>query len=324
MTFFEQLGVPLKVERGCRVFPVSDRAGDIVEALERRMCDLGVDVERKRVTALHIENGSIAGVICSNEILAASSVVIATGGISYPATGTRGDGYKLAESAGHSIIRPRGSLVGVELYEVDDCLAMQGLSLRNVMLALRNSAGKIKYQELGELLFAHYGASGPLMLTASAYIKCDEKYRISIDIKPGLTTKQLDARLQRDFDAAPRKALKTILTQSMPAACVPVILSRIGVDGTVVCADTSRESRQKLVDCMKSFEFNVTSLRPTREAIVTAGGISTKEIDPKAMASKLVGGLYFAGEVIDTDALTGGYNLQIAWSTGWVAGDNAS
>ena len=322
MRFFEALGVPLKVERGKRVFPVSDRSFDISGALERELRRLQVRLIRDRALRLWIEGGAVRGVEGEKDRYSAGAVIIATGGVSYPATGSTGDGYRLAAEAGHTLIPTRPSLVPLES---DDpcCGEMQGLALKNVVLSVKNQKNKTVFSEQGELLFTHFGVSGPLVLSASAHMREFEKtaYRLSIDLKSGLDEQKLDARLLRDFSERANQSLSNVLGGLLPASMVPVMLRKAELDGTIKANSVTREQRRRLLQWLKHFELSITGTRPVAEAIVTSGGVKTGEIDPSTMASKLVHGLYFAGEVIDVDAYTGGFNLQIAWATGKAAGE---
>lgn len=325
MAFFEALGVPLKVERGKRVFPVSDRSFDITAALERELKRLKVQWVRDRATALCIEDGRIVGVTGEKGTYTASAVIVATGGVSYPATGSTGDGYRFAESAGHTVVAPCGSLVPVEC---DDpcCAQMQGLSLKNVTLTVKNQKNKVIYSELGEMLFTHFGVSGPLVLSASAHMRDFEKntYRMLIDLKPALDEQKLDARLLRDFEERANQNFATVLGGLVNKSMIPVILEKTGIDGETKTHSVTKEQRRTLLQTLKYFELPASRLRPVAEAIITSGGVKVGEIDPHTMASKKVEGLYFAGEVLDVDAYTGGFNLQIAWATGKAAGEAAA
>ena len=325
MAFFEALGVPLKVERGKRVFPVSDRSFDITAALERELKRLKVQWVRDRAMALCIEDGRVVGVTGERGTYGAAAVVVATGGVSYGATGSTGDGYRFAESAGHTVIAPRGSLVPVEC---DDpcCAQMQGLSLKNVTLTVKNQKNKVIYSELGEMLFTHFGVSGPLVLSASAHMRDFEKntYRMLIDLKPALDEQKLDARLLRDFEERANQNFATVLGGLVNKSMIPVILEKTGIDGETKAHSVTKEQRRMLLQTLKYFELPASRLRPVAEAIITSGGVKVGEIDPHTMASKKVGGLYFAGEVLDVDAYTGGFNLQIAWATGKAAGEAAA
>lgn len=321
--FFENMGVPLKVERGNRVFPVSDKAMDIADALLAYTKKNGVSIVYDRAVEIKTENSAVVSVICeSGKEIFADRIILATGGKSYPTTGSDGDGYKLASDCGHTVIKPRPSLVGIDIKE-KFCAELAGLSLKNVVFNLyKNGSVKPIYSELGEMLFTHTGVSGPLVLTASAYIRDDEKYRLTVDLKPALCEKKLDERVLRDFAKYSNKNFSNSLGDLLPKSIIPVIVALSGIAPDVTVNKISREQRKKLVGIIKNIELNVEKTASIKEAIITAGGISTKEISPKSMESKLIGGLYFAGEIIDVDALTGGFNLQIAFSTGRLAGIN--
>mgnify|MGYP000944436889 CR=1 FL=1 len=324
--FFEKLGVPLKTERGGRVFPASDRAADIAEALSRRMRELKVAVKKGRALEITTEDGRVTGVITDGgELLPCNSAIVCTGGMSYPRTGSNGDGYRLAARLGHTIIEPKPSLVALETDD-DFCPRMQGLSLKNVTLSAYNREGKLIYEELGEMQFTHFGISGPLVLSASAHMR-DFKaggYTVKIDLKPGLDEKRLDARLLRDFEKYSNRDFKNSLDELLARLIIPVIVERSGIPGEVKVHSITRQQRQGLVKLLKGFSLNITGPRPIDEAIITSGGVSTREINPSTMESKHIRGLYFAGEVIDVDAYTGGFNLQIAWSTAALAGRHAA
>lgn len=324
MAFFESLGVPLKTERGARVFPQSDRAGDIVDALFFHLRRLGVTLRQDRVTALRLENGGITGVETTSGPLYTSAVILATGGASYPRTGSTGDGYRLAEQAGHTIVPIRPSLVPLESGD-PCCAAMQGLSLRNVELCVRDSRGKSVYREQGELLFTHFGLSGPLVLSASAHLDFARSgYTAHIDLKPALDEARLDARLQRDIAERANQNCSSLLGGLVPQSMVPVLAGRAGIPTALKVRDLRREQRRRLLETLKDFSVSLQGPRPIAEAVVTAGGVKTAQVEPGTMESKLVRGLYFAGELLDVDAYTGGFNLQIAWSTGRAAGRGAA
>ena len=323
MATFERLGVPLKTERGSRVFPVSDRAMDIADALVHFARAGGAQIRQATAAALLQKDGTVIGVKTeAGEEFFAPLTVIATGGKSYPATGSDGSGYTLAAAAGHTIIPPRASLVPIICENTDKQFsALMGLSLRNVTLNLiEKKSGKTIYSELGEMLFTHFGISGPLALTASSYMALPTDYRITIDCKPGLTAEQLDARLLRDFEQSPNRAFGNALDALLPRSLIPVVVEKSGIPAERRVNQMTREERQRLGALIKAFPLTPQALRPIEEAVITAGGVNVKEIDPRTMQSKLVKGLAFAGEVIDVDAVTGGYNLQIAWSTGYLAG----
>lgn len=319
MNFFEQLGVPLKTERGNRVFPVSDRADDIADALEKEMKNLGVKIIKKRVTGLIIENGVCRGVIADNKNFYANSVLIACGGKSYPATGSTGDGYSLAKSAGHTVTSLKPSLV--PLVSPDKfCAELMGLSLKNVTLTLCDKNKKIIFSELGEMLFTHFGISGPLVLTASSRIRENpENYSVYLDLKPALSPEKLDLRIQRDFGENLNRDFRNSLGKLLPAKIVPVIIGMSGISPDKKVNSITKRERLKLGGIIKNFPVRISGFRPIDEAVITSGGVSVKEIEPKTMQSKIAKNLYFAGEVIDVDAYTGGFNLQIAFSTAYTA-----
>ena len=319
MALFEELGVALKTERGNRVFPVSDKADDIADAMAGEMKKLRVKVIHKRVTKLIINEGRCCGVRSGNEEYMANSVLIACGGKSYPNTGSTGDGYTLAESAGHTITELKPSLV--PLTSPDKfCAEMMGLSLRNVTLTLYDREKPI-YSELGEMLFTHFGLSGPLVLSASSHIREMEpnRYSLKIDLKPGLSPEQLDARIQRDFAENLNRDFINGIRKLLPAKLIPVAVRLSGISPEQKVNGITREQRHKFGELIKSFPVRISGFRPIDEAIITSGGVSVKEIDPRTMESKLLPGLFFAGEVIDIDAYTGGFNLQIAFSTAYSA-----
>lgn len=323
--FFEDMGVPLKVERGNRVFPVSDNATDIVDALNAYVQDAGVKRIKGRVTELITDNGRVRGVKTEEgQEYLADKVIVATGGKSYPLTGSSGDGYELAKQAGHTIIDLKPSLVPLNCHE-GFCMDLQGLSLRNVEISVMDMDNyKEVYRDFGEMLFTHFGVSGPLILSASSHMKDirERKYEIHIDLKPALTYEQLDKRIQRDFLENANKNFINALDALLPKKIVPIIVRLTGIKPSTKVNQVTKEMRAKLVNILKDLKVTVMSFRPIEEAIVTSGGVSTKEIDPKTMESKLVEGLYFAGEVIDVDAYTGGFNLQIAFSTGMCAANS--
>ena len=327
--FFTSLGVPLKVERGNRVFPVSDKSADIIDALFRELRRLRVPILQGRVSSLDCREGAVQAVEIGEDKsltgFSCQAVILATGGLSYPATGSTGDGLRIAAGLGHTVVEPRPSLVPLES---DDsfCGRMQGLALKNVLLTIRGRKGKIIYREQGELLFTHFGLSGPLVLSASAHMRDfdREQYTCSIDLKPALEEQVLDARLVRELAEGANRNMDHVLGALAPRLLVPVLLERAGIPGDKKARDVTREERRRLLELFKAFSVSVSGPRPIAEAIVTAGGIKVGEIDPKTMASKKVSGLFFAGEMIDVDAYTGGFNLQIAWATGRAAGESAA
>lgn len=319
MNFFEELGVPLKTERGNRVFPVSDKAEDIVSSLEKELKKLGVKIIHKRVESLIIENDAVCGVKAQGKEYRSNSVLIACGGKSYPLTGSTGDGYRLAESAGHTVTELKPSLVPI-VSEDKFCAELMGLSLRNVTLKLYDGE-KVVYSELGEMLFTHFGVSGPLVLSASSHIRNMQKNRFKfvIDLKPALSPEQLDSRIQRDFAENLNRDFINGIRKLLPAKLIPVIIKLSGISPERKINSITKDERRKFGELIKNFPVRVSGFRPIDEAIITSGGISVREINPKTMESKLVKNLFFAGEVIDVDAYTGGFNLQIAFSTAYSA-----
>lgn len=320
VAFFEGRGVKLKVERGNRVFPASDRAYDIVDALGSYASK--TKIIHERVTEVCQSGGYVTGVTAGGVFYPADAVIICTGGVSYPLTGSDGDGYAFAKGLGHTVAPPRPALVPID---TEEQLGLEGLSLKNVTLTL-SLKGKKVYSELGEMLFTHTGISGPLVLTASSYMNkaAPSEYEIRVDMKPALDKATLDKRLLSDFEKYSRKNFDNALGDLLPIRLIPVIIEMSGIDAKKKVYEITREERQRLCELLKSFPLTPRAFRPIGEAIVTSGGVSVKEIDPRTMESRLVKGLYFAGEVIDVDALTGGFNLQIAFSTGRLAAESAS
>lgn len=322
VTLLEELGCKTKVERGNRVFPVSDKSSDVIGALKRELNRLKVEILlNTEVTSLIIENGICTGVNLKNKKkMLGDAVIVATGGISYAPTGSTGDGYEFAKVAGHHIVEPVPSLVPFNI-EGEEVKALQGLSLRNVGVKVF-SGKKVIYEEQGELLFTHFGMSGPTILSASAYVKPKqkEKLTVTIDLKPALSEKQLDQRLLRDFEKNKNKQYKNSLEDLLPKKLIPIIMNRSNISPEKKVNEISKTERQQLLKVLKEFAFEVSGLRGFQEAIITKGGVNIKEIEPNTMESKEVKQLFFAGEVLDLDALTGGFNLQIAWSTGYLAG----
>ena len=316
--FFEENGCPLKTERGNRVFPVSDRSQSVLECLQRQLRRQNVTVKTGRVRHILVEAGKVTGVETQNEKLSADWVILATGGASYPTTGSTGDGYAMAQALGHTIVEPQGSLVPLET-EGHDCQDMQGLSLRNVGVKLLNPKGKVLYKDFGELLFTHFGVSGPTVLSASCHLK-GEGCRLVIDLKPALEENKLDDRILRDLELYQNRSMENALTDLLPRSMIPVVLRRLEIDPEMQANSLTKQKRRALVELLKAFSVEITGKRPVAEAIITSGGVKVSEIDPKTMQSKKVTGLYFAGEVIDCDAYTGGFNLQIAWATAYAAG----
>ena len=366
ITFFESHGCETKTERGNRVFPVSDKSASVLDALQTALSYAGVEIVRARAKELltdptvwdapqpstaadgmqnakckmQNENGRVVGVRTDKGNFYAPAVILATGGKSYPATGSTGDGYRLAKALGHSIVPPVGSLVPL----VEDggfCAQMQGLALKNVNVRLYEapaddacrdkqclsaSSGKEKpvFEEFGELLFTHFGLSGPVILSASAHMEQGKVYIIDIDLKPALDEEKLDARILRDFAESKNRSFENALSGLYPKTMIPVMVARSGIPGDTKVNSVTKEQRRRLLELTKHFTVKISGLRPVEEAIITSGGVSTREIDPKTMESKLVPGLYFAGEVMDVDAYTGGFNLQIAWATAYAAANAAA
>ena len=316
--FFEERGCALKTERGNRVFPVSDSAKSILECLLSELRRSKVTIKTARVKGIHTENGAVKGVITADGILEANAVILATGGASYPTTGSTGDGYVMAQALGHTIVPAEGSLVPLET-EGHDCQDMQGLALRNCGVKLLNAKGKVLYKDFGELLFTHFGVSGPTVLSASCHLK-GEGCRLVIDLKPALEDNKLDERIQRDLEMYKNRSMENALTDLLPRSMIPVVLRRLEIDPAMQANSLTRVKRRALVELLKAFSITITGKRPVAEAIITSGGVKVSEIDPKTMESKKVSGLYFAGEIIDCDAYTGGFNLQIAWATAYAAG----
>lgn len=326
MTFFTELGVSLKTERGNRVFPVSDRAADIIDALVREMKRQRVSVVHGRVKQLNVEEGRVTGVTLEDgRVLSAACVVLATGGASYPATGSTGDGYQLASAVGHTVTPLQGSLVPLE-EKGDTCAKMQGLALKNVRIKVVNQKKKVAFEGFGELLFTHFGLSGPLILSASAHLNRFDKnqYTVIIDLKPALEEKKLDERLLRDFQEQANKDFQNALGKLLPRLMIPVILDRSEIPPETKVHDITKAQRRRLLELLKGFRVEIQGLRPVEEAIITSGGIKTSEVNPTTMESKKVNGLYLAGELLDADGYTGGFNLQIAWATGYTAGLHAA
>ena len=322
MEFFESLGVPLKIERGRRVFPVSDSAHQVADALADYALGAGAEYIHKQVTGLIIRGGRVAGVCTEAGEYPARSVLIACGGASYPGTGSCGDGYRLAREAGHSIEPLLPSLVPL-VEQGDTCARLMGLSLKSTGLRV-TAQGRKKpvYEDFGELLFTHFGLSGPTILSASAHMRQRLSYTVHLDLKPALTQQQLDARLLREFGENKNRLFVNSLCRLLPQKLIPVVIERCGFPKDIRCNSITKEQRRELLTLLKDFTVPIKGFRPIEEAIVTAGGVSLKEVNPGTMESKLALGLYFAGEVLDVDAPTGGYNLQIAFSTGRLAGEN--
>ena len=324
--FFEEEGVPLKVERGKRVFPVSDRATDVVDAMTRACKNAGVKIIFDKVKAIETENGVVSAVVCEKESYPCRAAILATGGVSYPQTGSDGSGFKIARALGHTVTPLIPSLVPITSPDAD-CKRLQGLSLKNVSMKIRDvESGKVIFEDFGEMMFTHFGITGPTVLSASAHLADMEsgKYKVRIDLKPALDEKTLDARILSDFTKYANRDFINALDDLLPQKMIPVVVRRSGIPERKKVNSITKEERASLVRVIHSFEIDIDGFRPINEAIITKGGISTREINPKTMESRIVSGLYFAGEVIDVDAYTGGFNLQIAFSTGALAGTSAA
>lgn len=325
MDLFVELGVPLKTERGGRVFPVSDRAGDVIGALEKELILQKVSIYRNReVKSLWIEEDWVKGIVFKDgQKEKADRVIVATGGVSYPSTGSTGDGYQFAMDAGHKIISPSPALVPLETKE-DFVRELQGLSLKNVRIAVKEGKKEI-YKGFGEMLFTHYGISGPLVLSASSFLtkrKKEVPVKLFIDLKPALTVEELDTRIQRDFEKNRKKQFKNGVADLFPSKLIPIMIKLSGIEAERKICNITKEQRLQFARKIKNMTLEIKGTRGFQEAIITKGGVCVKEINPSTMESKLVRGLYFIGEVLDVDALTGGYNLQIAWSSAFAAGSH--
>ena len=321
-SFFENAGCALKVERGNRVFPVSDKSQSVLDALKNELRKTHVTVKTARVRSLLIEDDRIAGVQTDAENIYANWVILATGGLSYPTTGSTGDGYRMAEEVGHTVTALEGSLVPL-CVDGCDCPDMQGLSLRNVAVKLLDGKGKVLYKDFGELLFTHFGLSGPMALSASAHLK-GEGCQLIIDLKPALDEAKLNDRILRDLQMYQNRTMENALTDLLPRSMIPVALRRAEIDSQLQANSLKKEQRRALVILLKNFSFTISGKRPVEEAIITTGGIKVGEVNPKTMESKKLPGLYFAGEILDCDAYTGGFNLQIAWATAYAAAKGAT
>lgn len=321
LELLHQYGLETKVERGGRVFPVSDRSSDVLKTLLNLL--KGVEIRTGvRVRSVETEQGRVSGVVCyDRQKIAARKVILATGGVSYPMTGSRGDGYGMAERLGHSIVPPKASLVPLETAEAW-CSDLQGLALKNVAVRVTDPKGRELYSDFGEMLFTHFGVSGPVILSASSHIQQVENCRLEIDLKPALTEEQMDQRLLRDFQENCNRDFCNALDGLFPKKLIPVMISLSGIPPHTKVNQLTREQRMKLRELCKHLTCTLTAKRPVDEAIITSGGVSVREINPSTMESKQVPGLYFCGELIDVDAYTGGYNLQIAFSTGYLAGQS--
>ncbi len=326
MDFFENLGLSLKTERGNRVFPQSDKAVSIVDTLYDFVKNNGVKIIYDNAVSLVIKDGSVKAVKCKNQTIYADSVIVCCGGKSYPLTGSTGDGYTFAKQAGHTIVSQKPSLVPLESND-NECKSMQGLALKNVSLKIIDKQSeKVAFSDFGEMLFTHFGMSGPMILSASSHLRdiSENKYFASIDLKPALSPEQLDKRIQSDFRENSNKDVSNSFSKLLPRKIIVPVLKRWGVPFDKKCNVITKEERKNLCELLKNFTVDISGFRPIEEAIVTSGGVKTSEINPKTMESKLCKNLFFAGEVIDCDAYTGGFNLQIAWSTGRLAGENSA
>lgn len=333
LDFLKKQGLEVKEERGNRIFPVSDKSLDVLKAFTKRLKDLNVKIEYNTIVEkILTKNGKVIGVNANNKTIQADKAILATGGKSYPLTGSTGDGYRLANELGHTITSIKPSLVPLETHNKKTCQDMQGLSLRNVKIQLKDiEKDKIIYEEQGEMIFTHFGVSGPTILSSSAHLvrykNVEEKFKskkivLVIDFKPALSEEKLDARVIRDFDKQKNKQYKNSLDELLPQKLIPIIVEKSNINPNKKVNEITKEERRNLVKLLKHFELEIKQFRPIDEAIITSGGVSVKEINPKTMESKLVNGLYFAGEIIDVDSYTGGFNLQIAYSTGYVAGNS--
>ena len=314
MDFFTSSGCALKTERGNRVFPVSDKAASVLSCLQEQMKRAGVTLRWERAKQILTDEGGVTGVKTEHGAYAAKAVILATGGVSYPATGSTGDGYAMAQALGHTIVEPEGSLVPLETCG-RDCQDMQGLSLRNVGVKLLDGKGKTLYKDFGELLFTHFGVSGPTVLSASCHLKGDG-CALVVDLKPALDEGKLNDRILRDLEQYKNRTMENALTDLLPRSMIPVILRRAGIPADLQANSLTKLQRRELVQQLKAFRVDIQGKRPVAEAIITSGGVKVAQINPKTMESKLVCGLFFAGEIIDCDAYTGGFNLQIAWASG--------
>ncbi len=321
MAFLEEHGCKLKTERGNRVFPVSDQSSSVLSCLKNVLVERGITVVTASAKRILTKDGTACGVGTDRGDYFGKTVILATGGASYPATGSTGDGYGMAASLGHTVVEPKGSLVPL-VSEDPACKNMQGLSLRNVAVTLMDGKKKVLYKDFGELLFTHFGVSGPTVLSASSHLKGDGCC-LYIDLKPGLDESKLNNRLLRDLETYRNRSMENALTDLLPRSMIPVILDKLGIDSQLQANSLRKEQRRALVELLKAYPVPISGKRPVSEAIITSGGIKVSEINPKTMESKIIPGLYFAGEIIDCDAYTGGFNLQIAWATAYCAGVSA-
>lgn len=319
MAWFEAHGCALKTERGNRVFPQSDKSASVIDALRAELRRLGVRVLQERALDIVTQDGAVCGIETDGGFHKTERVILATGGCSYPQTGSTGDGYRMLEKLGHTIVPPVGSLVPL-VEKGYDCKQMQGLALKNVALRLVNQKGKTVFEEFGELLFTHFGLSGPVVLSASAHMNEKDSYTVLLDLKPALDEQKLDLRLLRDFEKFQNRDFENALVELLPRSMIPVIVRRSGIPAEEKVHSITREQRRALLELMKRFPVEIACKAPVEDAIVTSGGVKVSEIEPGTMQSKRVRGLYAAGELLDVDAYTGGFNLQIAWATGRAAG----
>lgn len=331
--FLKKQGLEVKEERGNRIFPVTDKSIDVLNCFLKRIEELNIKYKlHTRVEKVLIKNNEVLGIRTDREIIQTDRIIIATGGKSYPLTGSTGDGYKIASELGHTITTIKPSLVPLVVYEKEECKKLQGLSLRNIGIKIIDeNKNKVIYEDFGEMIFTHFGISGPTILSGSAHLVRykdidnlfkNQKIKLQIDLKPALTEEQLDDRILRDFKEFKNKQFKHSLDKLLPQKMIPVIIEKSKIDENKRVNEITKEERKRIIKLLKDFEVTIKDFRPVEEAIITSGGINIKEINPKTMESKLIKGLYFAGEVIDVDAYTGGFNLQIAYSTGYTAGMN--
>lgn len=329
--FLKRQGLEVKEERGNRIFPITDKSVDVLNCFKRKINELNIKkLFNTRVEKILIQNNNILGVRTDKEIIKTEKIILATGGKSYPLTGSTGDGYSIASSLGHKIIPIKPSLVPLIIYEKNECKEMQGISLKNTGIKINDeSKNKLIYEDFGEMIFTHFGISGPMILSSSAHLvrykEIDDlmkkrQIKLYIDLKPALTEEKLDDRILRDFKEFKNKQFKHSLDKLLPQKMIPIIIEKSCINENKKVNEITKEERKKLVNCLKKFELTIKDFRPVEEAIITSGGINVKEINPKTMESKIIKGLYFAGEIIDVDSYTGGFNLQIAYSTGYTAG----
>lgn len=329
--FLKNQGLEVKEERGNRIFPVTDKSIDVLNCFKSKINELKIKkLFNTRVQKILVQNGEVLGVRTEKEIIQTDKIILATGGKSYPLTGSTGDGYLIAKNIGHKVTEIRPSLVPLVIYEKNECKEMQGLSLRNVGIKIIDeSKNKLIYEDFGEMIFTHFGISGPTILSGSAHLvrykeidnlMKEQKIKLQIDLKPALTEEQLDERILRDFKEFKNKQFKHALDKLLPQKMIPIVIEKTKINEEKRVNEITKEERRNLIKVLKKFELTIKDFRPVEEAIITSGGINIKEINPKTMESKLVKGLYFAGEIMDVDSYTGGFNLQIAYSTGYTAG----